>query len=137
MEKTSSATLASQDRQFCQQALADVEGWRLYKQWMQDTEAHGLLSDAIRKFQEAIWYRADPQSYYHLALCYEARLQMTWETAEKATRRHLLQLARAQCAQALELDCRHEFQQRVEELKARLQALEATPATAKPDPKPI
>jgi hypothetical protein len=60
---------------------------------------------------------------------------MTPDSAPPVMRRHLLQLARVQCDHAKELDCRREYQHRIDDLKMRLEKLEATPISPGTDSK--
>lgn len=141
MGKTTSTAEIKHEKRLCQQVLADAQGWHLYQKWMQNidiaktTETDDDLDNAIQCFQGAIWHRAGAEPYYHLALAYEAKLQITADT-KTIVRRHLLQLAHAQCDHANEQDCKREYRQQIKDLIARLEKLEATPTPPGADPKP-
>jgi hypothetical protein len=46
--------VAQKDKRCCQQALADAQGWQLYKQWLQNTESNGDNTYANAMLDEAI-----------------------------------------------------------------------------------
>jgi tetratricopeptide (TPR) repeat protein len=105
----------SDDVQMGWQMLLDCHGWRLLKR-----DGARSIDAAIRYFRRAISIRAHPETYYHLALAYEAKLIGLDGEQNLANKRRLVLAVRTQCAHIASLDLRHEYAGRTSALLDRL-----------------
>jgi tetratricopeptide (TPR) repeat protein len=86
----------------------DCKGWILYKL--------GKTDEAIGYLEQSIAQEAQAETYLHLALAYESKLQ---QTTDKAQKQQLLTHIQAYCQHTLELDATERFVRPVEHLRQR------------------